>query len=86
MDCIKAVIFILVPLPNQDEVFTVFSKVALSPKEACGVLLGPPCGDGYNPWKQNWTVAVPEDKPPVTPIPLPKVAYKMSSSSLIVLV
>ena len=57
----------------QDEVFTVFSKVALSPKEVCGILLGPPCGDSYNPWDQEWNISVPGNKPPVTPIPPPKV-------------
>ena len=60
-------------LPLQDEIFTVFSKVALSPKEVCGILLGPPCGDSYDPWDQEWKITVPGNKPPVVPVPPPKV-------------
>lgn len=85
MQCFLPIIHVISLTYNQDEVFTVFSKVALSPKEACGILLGPLCGDGYNPWMQNWTVTVPENKPPITPVPPPKVAKKtfllISSSS-----
>ena len=59
---------------SQDEVLSVFAQVALSPSEVCGILLGSSCGDPYNPWNQTWTVKLPPTpKPPVVPVPPPKV-------------
>ena len=47
--------------------------MALSPDEACGVLLGDSCSQDYDPFKQQWNILIPGGKPPVKPIPLPKV-------------
>ena len=57
----------------QDEYLTVADEVGLSPREACGVLLGSSCGDPYDPWNQEWNITVPGNKPPIQPIPNPKV-------------
>ena len=38
---------------------SVFDQVALSPNEVCVILLGPSCGNPYNPWNQTWTVKLP---------------------------
>ena len=58
----------------QDEVLGVFDQVALSPSEVCVILLGPSCGNPYNPWNQTWTVKLPPTpRPPVVPVPPPKV-------------
>ena len=57
----------------QTEVLTVVDQVALSPEEACGVLLGDKCTQDYDPFKQKWNILIPMGKPPVKPIPLPKV-------------
>ena len=49
-------------------------SVALNPQEACSVLIGPSCATGYNPYDQPWNVTLPNvPKPPVTPVPPPKV-------------
>lgn len=63
----------------QDEVLTVAARVGLSAEEACGVLLGPPCEDPYDPWHQDWNITVPDNKPPVVPIPDPKVPVDCNS-------
>ena len=48
--------------------------VGLSPGEACAVVIGPSCETGYNPFDQPWNVTLPNThKPPVNPIPPPKV-------------
>ena len=57
----------------QDEVLSVAAEVGLSPREACGVVLGPTCEDPYDPWHQDWNISVPGSKPPIAPIPNPKV-------------
>ena len=49
-------------------------RVALSPDEACGILLGDKCSQEYDPWKQQWNILIPGGKPPVKPIPFPKVS------------
>ena len=33
--------------------------MALSPNDVCGILLGPSCGNPYNPWNQTCTVKLP---------------------------
>ncbi len=57
----------------QEEVLTVFDQIALSDREICGYLLGPTCEDAYDPYHQNWNISIPGNKPPVVPIPDPKV-------------
>lgn len=52
---------------------TVFDQIALSDREICGYLLGPTCEDAYDPYHQNWNISIPGNKPPVVPIPDPKV-------------
>ena len=59
--------------PFQDEVLTVVERVVLSPTEICGFVLGSSCAHFYNPFKQEWNVTVPGNKPPVVPVPPPKV-------------
>lgn len=54
------------------EVLTVVDKVFLSPTEVCGSLLGPTCAHKRDP-SGFWNVTIPEKKPPVKPIPPPKV-------------
>ena len=60
-------------ITSQDEVLTVFGKVALSSKEICGFIIGPTCAHDYNPYDQEWNVTIPGNKPPVTPVSPPKV-------------
>lgn len=48
---------------TQDEFVTVVSKLALSPSEICGIILGDTCAHVYNPL-YNWTL-------PLTPVPKP---------------
>lgn len=49
------------------ELFGVVTKLALSPKEACGLLIGDGCGDPYDPFSM-WNVTLPDvPKPPVIP-------------------
>ena len=61
----------------QDEVLTVVGKVGLSAREICGgIIIGPSCGHFYDPWHQNWSIAIPLNKPPVKPVPLPKVSIQ----------
>ena len=50
-----------------------FDMVALSAKELCGLILGKSCETDYNPWDQEWNVTIPGNKPPVKPVPPPKV-------------
>lgn len=52
---------------------TVFDQVALSDREICGYLLGPTCDDPYDPYHQSWNISIPGNKPPIVPIPDPKV-------------
>ena len=60
---------------------SVFDQVALGPNEVCGILLGPSCGDPYNPWNQTWTVKLPPTPmPPLVPVPPPKVYTYMHTS------
>ena len=55
------------------EVLTVTDKVFLSPSEVCGILLGPTCAHKPDPGK-FWNITVPGKKPPVKPVPPPKVS------------
>ena len=59
---------------TQDEVLSVAAQVGLSPREACSIVVGDSCEIPYDPWLQDWNITVPDDKPPVTPIPDPKVS------------
>ena len=62
----------IIPLFS-DEVLTVLDSVALSPDEACSILIAPSCATGYNPFDQPWNITLPSSpKPPVTPVPPPK--------------
>lgn len=54
------------------EVLTVVDEVFLSPSEICGSLLGPSCAHKRDP-SEFWNVTIPDKKPPVKPIPPPKV-------------
>ena len=57
----------------QDEVLTVFDKIALSPDEVCGLLVGDSCAKTYNP-EENWNVTFPHvPKPPVKKLKQPQV-------------
>ena len=60
-------------ITSQDEVLTVFEKVALGSQEICGLIIGPTCAHNYNPYDQEWNVTIPGNKPPVTPVTPPKV-------------
>nr|API81380.1 venom toxin [Hemiscorpius lepturus] len=56
----------------RDEVVQVFSRIALSPKEVCGILLGDSCSKPYDPFF-NWSVPLPSvPKPPSKQISAPK--------------
>ncbi|XP_003379090.1 sphingomyelin phosphodiesterase [Trichinella spiralis] len=56
----------------KDEVLYVAGQLLLSPKQLCAVLVEN-CGEAYNPFKANWTVALPDvPKPPVQPRQQPK--------------
>ncbi|KRX45026.1 Sphingomyelin phosphodiesterase [Trichinella murrelli] len=56
----------------KDEVLYVVGQLLLSPKQLCAVLIEN-CGEAYNPFKANWTVALPDvPKPPVQPRQQPK--------------
>ena len=57
-----------------------FDMVALSAKELCGLILGKSCETDYNPWDQEWNVTIPGNKPPVKPVPPPKVRSMKFSS------
>lgn len=48
-------------------------RVGLSAREACGIIVGTSCEVPYDPWNQNWNITIPDNKPPVIPIPDPKV-------------
>jgi len=52
---------------------SVVDEVALSDREVCGFLLGSSCESPYDPYHQSWNISIPSNKPPVTPIPDPKV-------------
>ena len=56
----------------KSEVLTVVDRVFLSPFEVCGSLLGPTCAHKRDP-SGFWNITIPEKKPPVKPIPPPKV-------------
>lgn len=58
---------------KKDEFVTVVAKLALSPSEICGIVLGDSCAHVYNPL-HNWTL-------PLSPIPKPPVAPKTRSPS-----
>ena len=59
----------------KNEVLTVVDKVLLSPTEVCGSLLGPSCAHIWHP-SGSWNVTIPEKKPPIKPIPPPKVCIQ----------
>lgn len=60
------------------EVLTVVDEVFLSPSEICGSLLGPSCAHVRDP-SEFWNVTIPDKKPPVKPIPPPKVCIIASA-------
>lgn len=54
--------------------FGVITRLVLSPKEACGLILGGNCGDPYDPFS-IWNVTLPDiPKPPVIPPKPPAVS------------
>ncbi|XP_037078854.1 sphingomyelin phosphodiesterase-like [Pollicipes pollicipes] len=53
-----------------DEVIYVFERIALSPEEVCGMVVGDVCAIPYNPW-HDWTVPLPNIPKPYTPTPEP---------------
>lgn len=58
----------------KEEVLTVVYTISLGrAKQLCAILLGPTCEARYNPNNQTWDIPVPDNKPPVKPIPEPKV-------------
>lgn len=58
------------------EVLTVFDEFFLSPDEVCGLILGQSCAERPNP-DIFWNVTIPKTpKPPVRPIPPPKVGNR----------
>lgn len=61
----------------RNEVLTVADKVFLSPSEVCGSLLGPTCAHKRDP-SEFWNITLPGKKPPVKPIPPPKVSNYIS--------
>ncbi|XP_005101263.2 sphingomyelin phosphodiesterase [Aplysia californica] len=52
------------------EVIFVLRRLVLSPSEICGLVLGPSCGEPYDPW-DGWNVTLPSvpQPPPVYPSP-----------------
>jgi len=62
-------------LEFRTEVLTVADKVFLSPSEVCGSLFGPTCAHTRDPG-EFWNITVPGKKPPVTPVPPPKVRIR----------
>ncbi len=61
----------------KDEILTVVYSIALGrAKLLCAILLGPSCQPSYNPKNQTlWKIPIPGNKPPVQPIPDPKVRH-----------
>ena len=59
----------------KEEVLTVAYSISLGrAKLLCAILLGPSCQPSYNPENQTlWKIPIPGDKPPIEPIPEPKV-------------
>ena len=57
----------------QEEVLTVFDRIALSPEEICAGFFGSKCGTSYDPFHQHWNITVDKNKPPVEPVYPPKV-------------
>lgn len=57
----------------QDEVIYVFERIALSPEEVCGMVVGDVCAIPYNPW-HDWTVPLPNIPRPHVPAPEPDVS------------
>ena len=58
----------------QDELFGVATRSVLSPKEACGLLIGDGCGDPYDPFSM-WNITLPDvPKPPIKPPKPPAVS------------
>lgn len=55
------------------EALTVTDKVFLSPSMVCGSLFGPTCAHRRDPY-EFWNITVPGKKPPVKPVPPPKVS------------
>lgn len=62
-------------LEFRTEVLTVTDKVFLNPSEVCGSLFGPTCAHRRDP-DEFWNITVPGKKPPVKPVPPPKVRIK----------
>ena len=51
-----------------------FDHTALSSREICGTILNDKCGTIYDPFNQQWSVVVPDGKPPIIPYQPPKVS------------
>ncbi|GFO01813.1 sphingomyelin phosphodiesterase [Plakobranchus ocellatus] len=63
------------------EILTVLDTLVLSPDEVCGIVVGPNCGDPYNPL-DNWNVTFPNVPQPA---PVPPIPPKPGSPTLRVL-
>ena len=60
----------------RNEVLSVFDEVGLDPNEICGLILGPSCGKVRDLYP-DWNISLPNiPKPPVQPVPPPKVSKK----------
>lgn len=62
-------------LEFRTEALTVTDKVLLSPSEVCGNMFGPTCAHKRDP-SEFWNITVPGKKPPVKPVPPPKVSKR----------
>ena len=59
---------------------TVLDKLVLKPAEVCSFTFGRKCGTGYDPFKM-WNITLPATpKPPVKPVPPPKVCVISTNS------
>ena len=61
----------------RNEILTVADKAFLDPIELCGSLLGPSCAHARD-LGEFWNLTVPGNKPPVEPVPPPKVGFSTS--------
>lgn len=68
-------------LEFRTEVLTVTDKVFLSPSQVCGSLFGPTCAHRRDP-DEFWNITVPGKKPPVQPVPPPKVSIIVNINSM----
>ena len=56
-----------------------FQRIALSPDEVCGMVVGDVCATPFNPWHE-WTVPLPSIPKPYTPTPEPDVSTRQCAS------